>query len=84
METLRPKPLRFQRATIAVSGLERRAGLEGQLRQKLESRNGVVSAYVSPRTEMVYVIYDGKRIHLEDLQHTIEDLGLEAGQLALR
>ena len=79
-----PKTVRLNRATIAVTGLESKTGLKEQLRRRLEARSGVVGAFVNPCTEMVYVIYDGKRIHLEDLQHTIEGLGLEAGQLALR
>ncbi|HEU4742820.1 MAG TPA: hypothetical protein VFS50_14600 [Meiothermus sp.] len=81
-------PSQVQRLTIALDGLEG-ANFSGQallsrLQQALEALPGVVSAYVSSRTEMAYIVYNPAQTNPSTLQAVIRGFGLEPGMPHLR
>lgn len=81
-------PGRLQRLTIALDGVEgmrlSHLVLLSRLQQALEALPGVVSAYVSPRTEMAYIVYNPAQTSHSSLQAVIRGFGLEPGIPYLR
>ena len=81
-------PGRLQRLTIALDGVEgmrlSHLVLLSRLQLALEALPGVVSAYVSPRTEMAYIVYNPAQTSPSSLQAVIRGFGLEPGIPYLR
>jgi hypothetical protein len=70
---------RATRVTIPIYGFVC-TGAEAALAQRALSRvPGVFHSYVSPATEMAYVIYDPARACAEDLADAVHRAGLRAG-----
>ncbi len=65
------------RISLAISGLDRPGVIAGCLKDLLESMDGVFNAYVGRFTEVVYVVYDSKKITADDLNRAVRSLGLQ-------
>lgn len=84
MQLIKDTPSNFRRLTLAISGLDIRDWQAQKLQKRLESIAGVLSAFISIRTEMAYVIFDSHRTTPETIRNEIEKLGFEAGEVGLR
>lgn len=81
-------PSQVQRLTVALNGLEgaysSSQALLAPLQRALEAVPGVISAYVSARTEMAYIVYNPTQTSPSALQAVIRGFGLEPGMPHLR
>ncbi len=75
---------RTDRITLQVSRLDGNPNRAKVLQNRLERTLGIERAYVSPTTEMVYIVYDPSEIDVKTIQQKLEGFEVDLTKVSAK